>query len=155
VFVALEDGLEHPVFPGAGFITIPDLSWRRFEAVSDVVQVGQPVCCEFLRFDTSNGEARLSLRATQPDPFQATADDLVVSQTVHGRVTKLVPFGAFVDVGDGIEGLVPLRELTGAPVETAQEVVQIGDMITVVVTDVDRVRRRLILSRRQVPPDSW
>ncbi|GAA2415176.1 S1 RNA-binding domain-containing protein [Streptomyces coeruleofuscus] len=71
VFVALDDGPDHPVFPGVGFITVPELSWRRIGAASDAVQVGQRLSCEFLQFDTWNLEARLSLRATQPDPFQA------------------------------------------------------------------------------------
>ncbi|MGO4755853.1 S1 RNA-binding domain-containing protein, partial [Streptomyces sp. 2MCAF27] len=84
VFVALDDGPDHPVFPGVGFITIPELSWRHIEAVSDVVQVGQRVSCEFLQFDTWNGEARLSLKATQPDPFQAFADSVAVGQTLQG-----------------------------------------------------------------------
>ncbi|MFI9830898.1 S1 RNA-binding domain-containing protein [Streptomyces sp. NPDC051913] len=150
VFVALDDGPDHPVFPGVGFITIPELSWRHIEAVSDVVQVGQRVSCEFLQFDTWNGEARLSLKATQPDPFQAFA----VGQTLKGQVTKLVPFGFFVQVADGIEGLVHLHELTSTPVPTPQDVVEAGDEVTVVVTDVDRERRRLILSRQQVSPDS-
>ncbi|WP_243081835.1 S1 RNA-binding domain-containing protein [Streptomyces sp. 891-h] len=76
VFVALDDGPEHPVFPGVGFITVPELCWRRIEAASDVVHVGQRVSCEFLQFDTWNLEARLSLRATRPDPFQVFADGL-------------------------------------------------------------------------------
>ncbi|MFJ5726441.1 S1 RNA-binding domain-containing protein [Streptomyces sp. NPDC093149] len=149
VFVALDDGPEHPVFPGVGFITIPELSWRRFETASDVVQVGQRVSCEFIQFDTWNGEARLSLRARQPDPFQAFADGTTVGQTLQGRVTKLVPFGAFVQVTPDIEGLVHLQELTWTPVESPEAVVQVGDKITVVVTEVDQERRRLALSRRQ------
>ncbi|WP_319596864.1 S1 RNA-binding domain-containing protein [Streptomyces sp. ID05-04B] len=91
----------------SGFITIPELSWPRIEAAFDVVQVGQRVSAEFLQFDTWNLEARLSLRATQPDPFQAFADRTAVGQKLHGQVTKLVPFGVFVQVTDGIEGLVP------------------------------------------------
>jgi small subunit ribosomal protein S1 len=153
VFVALDDGPDHPVFPGVGFITIPELFWRRFEAASDVVQVGQRVTCEFLQFDTTNGEARLSLRATQPDPFKAFADGIAVGRTLDGQVTKLIPFGAFVQVADGIEGLVHLRELTWTPVEAPEDVVRTGDEITVVVTEIDRERRRLVLSRRQVSPD--
>ncbi|MFC8142964.1 S1 RNA-binding domain-containing protein [Streptomyces paradoxus] len=148
VFVALDDGPDHPVFPGVGFITVPELSWRRFEAASDVVQVGQRVSCEFLQFDTWNLEARLSLRATQPDPFQAFAGGIAVGQTLHGQVTKLVPFGVFVEVADGIEGLVHLRELTWTPVRTPSDAVQVGDQVTVVVTGIDRERRRLALSRR-------
>lgn len=152
VFVELDDGPSHPVFPGVGFITIPELSWRRFEAASDVVQVGQRVSCEFLQFDTWNLEARLSLRATQPDPFQAFADRNAVGRKLHGHVTKLVPFGVFVQVANGIEGLVPLRELTWTPAKAPSHVVQVGDEVTVVVTEIDRELRRLILSRRQVLP---
>jgi ribosomal protein S1 len=148
VFVALDDGPHHPVFPGVGFITVPELSWR-FEAASDVVQVGQRISCEFLQFDTWNLEARLSLRATQPDPFQAFADGIAVGQKLHGPVTKLIPLGVFVQVADGIEGLVHLRELTWMPVQTPSDAVQVGDEVTVVVTEIDRERRRLTLSRRQ------
>ncbi|MFD8027928.1 S1 RNA-binding domain-containing protein [Streptomyces sp. NPDC055722] len=153
VFVALDDGPDHPIFPGVGFISYAELSWRRFETASDVVQVGQRVSCEFLQFDTWNLEARLSLKATQPDPFQAFADRNAVGQQLHGRVTKLVPFGVFVQVADGIEGLVHLRELTSTLVESPSDVVQTGDEVTVVVTEIDRERRRLVLSRRQASSD--
>src|SRR5689334_12747224 len=66
VFVALDDGPAHPVFPGVGFVSGAELSWHHFEAVSDVVRVGQRLSCEFLQFDTWNLEARLSLKAGQP-----------------------------------------------------------------------------------------
>ncbi|WP_235995422.1 S1 RNA-binding domain-containing protein [Nonomuraea montanisoli] len=66
VFVALDDGPKHPVFPGVGFITMPELSWRSFEDPSEIVSMGERITCEVLTFDTTNGEARLSLRATQP-----------------------------------------------------------------------------------------
>ena len=153
VFVALDDGPQHPVFPGVGFITIPELSWQRFEAASDVVHVGQRASCEFLQFDSWNLEARLSLRATQPDPFQAFTDGVAVGQKLHGRVTKLVPFGVFVQIADGLEGFVHLQELTWASVETPSDAVQVGDEVTVVVTEVDRERRRLVLSRRRSQSD--
>ncbi|MER8072108.1 S1 RNA-binding domain-containing protein [Streptomyces sp. NPDC094034] len=151
VFVALDDGPDHPVFPGVGFISFAELSWRRFEAASDVVRVGQRASCEFLQFDTWNLEARLSLKATQPDPFQVFADTIAVGQRLSGRVTKLIPFGVFVQVADGIEGLVHLRELARSPVQTPADAVQVGDEVTVVVTELDRERRRLGLSRRQSP----
>ena len=152
VFVSLDDGPDHPVFPGVGFITIPELSWRRIEAASDVVAVGQRVSCVFFRFDTWNLEARLSLRAMWPDPFQEFADRTPVGRCLDGPVTKLVPFGAFVRVADGIEGLVPLEELAWTPVERAQDVVEVGEEISVVATEIDRMRRRLALSRRQASP---
>ncbi|ARF55481.1 S1 RNA-binding domain-containing protein [Streptomyces gilvosporeus] len=147
VFVALDDGPDHPVFPGVGFIAVPDLSWRRIEAPSDVVHVGRRISCVFLGFDTWNGEARLSLRATQPDPFQIFADANSVGHTLCGPVTKLVPFGVFVRVADGIEGLIPLDELTATPVTAPEHAVQVGDELTVTLTAIDRERRRLALSR--------
>ncbi|MFI6461870.1 S1 RNA-binding domain-containing protein [Streptomyces sp. NPDC050528] len=149
VFVSLDDGPDHPVFPGVGLITVAELSWRRFEAMSDVVRVGQRISCEFLQFDDWHGEARLSLKAMQPDPFAAFVEGLAVGRRLRGQVTKLVPFGAFVRVADSVEGLVHLRELAPTPVETPEEVVQVGDEVTVVVTEIDRPRRRLALSRRQ------
>ncbi|MFS8197135.1 S1 RNA-binding domain-containing protein [Streptomyces sp. CWNU-52B] len=149
VFVALDDGPRHPVFPGVGFITIPELSWRRFADASEVVEIGQRVSGEFLQFDTWNGEARLSLRALRPDPFAAFADSTEVGAVLRGRVTRLVPFGAFVQVADGIEGLVHLSELAPTAVATADEVVQVADQVSVVVTEIDVERRRLLLSRRQ------
>ncbi|GAA3734613.1 hypothetical protein GCM10022225_16250 [Plantactinospora mayteni] len=152
VFVALDDGPDHPVFPGVGFITLPELSWRRFEAPSDVVRVGQRVSAEFLQFDDWNLEARLSLRATQPDPFRAFADGTAVGQKLRGRVTKLVPIGVSVQVAEGIEGLVHLSELSWTPVEAPSDVLQVGDEVTVVVTEIDRERRRVALSRRQAHP---
>lgn len=148
VFVDLDDGPKHPVFPGVGFITMPELTWRWFQDPSEIVSIGQHITCEVLAFDTTNGEARLSLRATQPDPFQQFARDVQVGQVLHGQVTKLVPFGAFVRVTDGVEGLVHLSELAAPPIETPDQAVQIGDEVTVVITDIDAPRRRLALSRR-------
>jgi ribosomal protein S1 len=153
VFVALDNCPDHPVYPGVGFITIPELSWRHFQAATDIVQTGQRVTCRFLHFDTWNGEARLSLRATQPDPFQAFADNTAVGQTLHGHVTRLVPFGAFVQVADAIEGLIHLQELTRTPAQSIEEVIQVGDQVTTIVTAINREQRTLALSRRQALPD--
>ncbi|MCK9868521.1 S1 RNA-binding domain-containing protein [Nocardiopsis dassonvillei] len=150
----MDEGPGHPVFPGVGFITYAELSWGRFEAASDVVRVGQRVSCEFLVFDTTNGEARLSLKTMRPDPFQAFSSGVREGQVLHGRVTELVPFGAFVEVADGVEGLVRLRELAEVPVRAPEEAVRVGGELAVVVVQIDRERRRLLLSRRQAPTGS-
>jgi small subunit ribosomal protein S1 len=155
VFVALDDGPDHPVFPGVGFITVPELSWRRVETASDVVHPGQCLSAEFLQFDTWNLEARLSLRATEADPFRVFADSVAVGQELHGRVTKLVPFGVFVQITHGIEGLVHLRELASTPGESPADVVRVGDEVTVVVTEIDRERRRVVLSPQQGSSEHW
>ncbi|WP_424920993.1 S1 RNA-binding domain-containing protein [Streptomyces sp. wa13] len=154
VFLALEDGPEHPVLPGVGFITIPELSWRHVEAVSDVVQVGHHVSCVFLGFDTWYGEARLSLRAARPDPFQVFADSVTAGEVLRGKVTRMITFGVFVRVADGVEGLLHAREFALDRPATARPAVEAGDEIAVVVLDVDRQRRRLTLSRYRSSADS-
>src|SRR5690606_536857 len=95
-------------------------------AASEAVHRGQRVTCAFLRFDTWNLEARLSLRAMRPDPFQAFADRTPVGGRLRGQVTELVPFGVFVRVADGIEGLVHLTELARTPVPAPEEAVRVG-----------------------------
>ncbi|WP_425296904.1 S1 RNA-binding domain-containing protein [Nocardia abscessus] len=80
----------------------------------------------------------------QPDPFHAFAECTTVGRELHGHVTKLVPFGVFVQVADGIEGLIHRRD----PTLTPDDVVQIGDDVMVVVTHVDREKRQLLLSRQ-------
>ncbi|WP_031010213.1 S1 RNA-binding domain-containing protein [Streptomyces sp. NRRL F-5727] len=146
VFVALDDGPAHPLFPGVGFIVIPELSWRHIDAPTDVVHVGQRVSCEFLQFDTYNAEARLSLKALEPDPLRAFADR-AVGQEFRGTVEKTVPIGVFVELGDGFVGLVPSREIDGRPAMSPVEELEAGEEITVIVTEIDLPTRRIFLSR--------
>jgi small subunit ribosomal protein S1 len=153
VFVALDDGPGHPVFPGVGFISMAELSWHHFDSAAEVVQVGQRVSCRFLHFDTSNGEARLSLKAVRPDPFKAFLAEASVGQILCGTVTRLVSFGAFIQVADGVEGLVHLQELTGPLVAAPGDALQVGDEITVALTGIDRERRQIVLSQRAASAD--
>ncbi|MER7170244.1 S1 RNA-binding domain-containing protein [Streptomyces mesophilus] len=140
VFVSLDDGPPHPIFPGVGFVTVAELTWRHIEAISDAVQVGQRVTGEFLQFDTHNAEARLSLKALRPDPFQAFADRTEVGRIMPGVVTKVAPpLGVFVRVEEGIEGLIRIPE------EEPGDRPQPGEELTVVVAMVDRQGRRLLL----------
>ncbi|MFC6933325.1 S1 RNA-binding domain-containing protein [Actinomadura yumaensis] len=147
VFVALDEGPDHPVFPGVGFITMPELTWRWFQDPSEVISVGQYITCELLAFDTSNGEARLSLRATQPDPFRQFADHTRVGQVVDGTVTQLVPFGAFVRLADGIEGLLHSTDDNTTPGAPSRTAVEVGDHVSVTIAAIDLQRRRVAVSR--------
>jgi small subunit ribosomal protein S1 len=91
----------------------------------------------------------LSLKATQEDPWQVFARTHALGQVAPGKVTKLVPFGAFVRVADGIEGLVHISELSGKHIELAEQVVSVGDDVFVKVIDIDLERRRISLSLKQ------
>jgi small subunit ribosomal protein S1 len=114
-----------------------------------VVEVGQEVTVEVLDVDMDRERVSLSLKATQEDPWQQFARTHQIGQIVPGKVTKLVPFGAFVRVDDGIEGLVHISELAERHVEIPEQVVQVGNDAMVKVIDIDLERRRISLSLKQ------
>jgi small subunit ribosomal protein S1 len=104
---------------------------------------------EVLDVDFSKERISLSLKATQSDPWQVFAESHAVDQLVYGRVTKLVPFGAFVQVGEGIEGLVHISELAAHHVDTPDQVVTAGEELWVKIIELDTARRRISLSVKQ------
>ena len=104
---------------------------------------------QVLDVDLSRERISLSLKATQQDPWQEFADGHQVGELVYGRVTKLVPFGAFVQVGDGIEGLVHISEMAVHHVEAPEQVVTPGEELWVKIIDIDLDRRRISLSIKQ------
>jgi small subunit ribosomal protein S1 len=133
-----------------GLVHVSELSWRHVEHPSEVVTVGQEVQVEVLDVDLERERVSLSLRATQEDPWKEFERRYKAGEVIEGEVTKLVPFGAFVRVADGIEGLVHISELSESHVEAAEEIAQVGDRVRVRVVDVDVSRRRVSLSMRRV-----
>jgi small subunit ribosomal protein S1 len=132
-----------------GLVHVSELSWKHIDHPSEVVEVGQEVTVEVLDVDMDRERVSLSLKATQEDPWQQFARTHAIGQVVPGRVTKLVPFGAFVRVEEGIEGLVHISELAERHVEIPEQVVNVGDEIFVKVIDIDLERRRISLSLKQ------
>ncbi|MGW5925568.1 S1 RNA-binding domain-containing protein [Streptomyces anulatus] len=110
---------------------------------------GTPWPDEIIDIDTRRGQVQLSLKPLQEDPLLPFADQAGLVTT--GRVTKLIPFGAFVRIADGIEGLVHNTEFRDEPVEDPGQIVSERDEITVRIVEVDLVRRRLALSARNLP----
>ncbi|WP_432548746.1 30S ribosomal protein S1 [Kineococcus sp. SYSU DK004] len=132
-----------------GLVHVSELSWKHIDHPSEVVEVGQEVTVEVLDVDMDRERVSLSLKATQEDPWQQFARTHAIGQVVPGKVTKLVPFGAFVRVDDGIEGLVHISELAERHVEVPEQVVQVNSDIFVKVIDIDLERRRISLSLKQ------
>jgi small subunit ribosomal protein S1 len=132
-----------------GLVHVSELSWKHIEHASEVVEVGQEVTVEILEVDMERERVSLSLKATQEDPWQVFARTHAIGQIAPGKVTKLVPFGAFVRVAEGIEGLVHISELSGKHVELAEQVVSVGEEVFVKVIDIDLERRRISLSLKQ------
>ncbi len=132
-----------------GLVHVSELCWKHIDHPSEVVTVGDEVTVEVLEVDMERERVSLSLKATQEDPWQTFARTHAIGQLVPGKVTKLVPFGAFVRVEEGIEGLVHVSELAERHVEIPEQVVAVGDEVTVQVIDIDLERRRISLSLKQ------
>ncbi|MED5551332.1 MAG: 30S ribosomal protein S1 [Actinomycetota bacterium] len=132
-----------------GLIHVSELSWKHVDHPSSVVTVGDEVDVEVLEVDRERERISLSLKATQQDPWQEFAEGHKVGELVYGRVTKLVPFGSFVQVGDGIEGLVHISEMSAHHVELPEQVVTPGEELWVKIIDLDLQRRRISLSIKQ------
>jgi small subunit ribosomal protein S1 len=132
-----------------GLIHVSELSWKHVDHPSAVVAVGDEVEVEVLDVDLSKERISLSLKATQTDPWQDFANTHQVGELVYGRITKLVPFGAFVQVGDGIEGLVHISEMAVHHVDLPEQVVTTGEELWVKIIDIDLMRRRISLSIKQ------
>ncbi|MDR0504635.1 MAG: 30S ribosomal protein S1 [Bifidobacteriaceae bacterium] len=140
-----------------GLVHVSELSWKHIDHPAEVVEVGQEVTVEVLSIERDRERISLSLKATQEDPWQLFARTHAIGQVVPGKVTKLVPFGAFVSVEDGIEGLVHISELAVRHVELPEQVVQVDEPVFVKVIDIELERRRISLSLKQanegVDPD--
>jgi small subunit ribosomal protein S1 len=132
-----------------GLVHVSELSWKHVDHPSSVVQVGDEVTVQVLDVDLSRERISLSLKATQQDPWQEFATGHQVGELVYGRVTKLVPFGAFVQVGEGIEGLVHISEMAAHHVDAPEQVVTPGEELWVKIIDIDLERRRISLSIKQ------
>jgi small subunit ribosomal protein S1 len=131
-----------------GLIHISELSWNHVDHPSEVVQVGEEVEVKVLEVDRDRERISLGLKQTRKDPWQEIVERVKVGEQIKGRVTKLVSFGAFVEVAQGVEGLIHISELADHHVETPDEVVRSGDEVEARIIDVDARRRRLSLSLR-------
>lgn len=132
-----------------GLIHVSELSWKHVDHPSSVVTVGDEVDVEVLDVDLDKERISLSLKNTQQDPWQEFADSHAEGQLVYGRITKFVPFGSFVQVGDGIEGLVHISEMAAHHVDSPEQVVTPGEELWVKIIEIDPQRRRISLSIKQ------
>ncbi len=132
-----------------GLVHVSELSWKHVDHPASVVAVGDEIEVQVLEVDLERERISLSLKATQQDPWQEFANNHRVGELVYGRVTKLVPFGAFLQVGEGIEGLVHISEMAAHHVDLPEQVVTPGEELWVKIIDLDLQRRRISLSIKQ------
>ena len=131
-----------------GLIHISELSWNHVNHPSEVVKVGQEVEVQVLDVDLNRERISLGLKQTTEDPWKSLVKRYPTGAIVEGSVTKLVTFGAFVDLGDGVEGLVHISEMANKHVDAPAQVCSVGDKVQVKVMEVDLDRRRISLSMK-------
>ena len=133
-----------------GLIHISELSWSHVNHPSEILGIGDTVKVKVLDIDRDRQRISLGLKQTQEDPWQRIVDTYNINDELAGKVTKVVTFGAFVEILDGVEGLVHISELAPHHVESPREVVHPGDEIRVRILEIDSERRRLSLSAKRV-----
>ncbi|HEV2979842.1 MAG TPA: 30S ribosomal protein S1 [Solirubrobacteraceae bacterium] len=133
-----------------GLIHISELSWSHVNHPSEILSIGDTVKVKVLDIDRDRQRISLGLKQTQEDPWRRIVDTYNVGDELEGRVTKVVTFGAFVEILDGVEGLVHISELAPHHVESPREIVHPGDEIRVRILEIDSDRRRLSLSAKRV-----
>jgi len=137
-----------------GLIHISELSWSHVNHPSEILSIGDTVKVKVLDIDRDRQRISLGLKQTQEDPWQRIVDTYSVGDELAGNVTKVVTFGAFVEILDGVEGLVHISELAPHHVESPREIVHPGDAIRVKILEIDSERRRLSLSAKRVEDQS-
>ena len=133
-----------------GLVHISEMAWHRVESPQEVVQEGDKVQVKVLKVDVENEKISLSIKATQPSPWQKAAEEIKPGDTVTGVVKRLVPFGAFVEVRPGVEGLVHISQLATRRVGSPQEVLKEGQEIEAKVLEVNPEEERMSLSIREL-----
>jgi small subunit ribosomal protein S1 len=133
-----------------GLIHISELSWSHVNHPSEILSIGDQVTVKVLDIDRDRQRISLGLKQTQEDPWQRVVDTYNIGDELEGVVTKVVTFGAFVEILDGVEGLVHISELAQHHVENPREIIQPGDEVKVKILEIDSERRRLSLSIKRV-----
>jgi small subunit ribosomal protein S1 len=133
-----------------GLIHISELSWSHVNHPSEILNIGDTVQVKVLDIDRDRQRISLGLKQTQEDPWQRVVDTYSVGDELEGKVTKVVAFGAFVEILEGVEGLVHISELAQQHVENPREIVHPGDDVRVKILEIDSERRRLSLSIKRV-----
>jgi small subunit ribosomal protein S1 len=133
-----------------GLIHISELSWSHVNHPSELLEIGQEVQVKVLDIDRDRQRISLGLKQTQSDPWQQVIDTYDQGDVIEGKVTKVVTFGAFIEVVPGVEGLVHISELAQHHVENPREVVSQGETVRAKIIEMDPERRRLSLSLKRV-----
>jgi len=148
-FVELEPGVE-------GLIHVSEMSWsKRVKHPSKLLQIGQDVEAVILDVDLENRRISLGLKQTEPDPWSTLAERYAIGSVISGRVRNLTDFGAFIEVEEGIDGLVHVSDISPRRIKHPSEVLKKGERVEAVILNIDTDNHRLSLGIKQLQPDVW
>ncbi|OFZ29076.1 MAG: 30S ribosomal protein S1 [Bdellovibrionales bacterium RIFCSPHIGHO2_01_FULL_40_29] len=139
-----------------GLLHITDMSWGRVKHPSEVINVGDEIQVKILKYDTEKERVSLGLKQLTPDPWEAVKNSYKIGAKVKGKVVSLAEYGAFIELGDGVEGLIHVSEMSWTKrVKHANQVVQVGDEVEVQVLEIDGENRRISLGMKQLQANPW
>jgi small subunit ribosomal protein S1 len=139
-----------------GLIHITDLSWSRINHPNEVVELDQKLNVVILDFDDNKSRIQLGLKQLEKHPWDALGDEIKVGDKVKGKVVVIADYGAFIEVADGVEGLIHVSEMSWSThLRSAQDFVNVGDEVEAVVLTLDREERKMSLGIKQLTPDPW
>jgi small subunit ribosomal protein S1 len=139
-----------------GLLHITDMSWGRIKHPTEVLQIGDELEVKVLQYDREKERVSLGLKQTAADPWSSVEESYPVGTRLQGRVVSITDYGAFVELGKGIEGLVHVSEMSWTRrVRHPSRIVSVGDVVDVVVLSVDAERKRISLGMKQVKPNPW
>jgi len=136
-----------------GLIHVSEMAWKRVRKVTDILQVGDKVTVTLIAVDKEKNKISLSLKDISNDPWNGITDKYPVGAIVEGQVVRLASFGAFVSLEDGIDGLVHISQIANRHIAKADEVLKVGQVIQVKITNVDLENHRINLSKREADLD--
>ncbi len=139
-----------------GLLHITDMSWGRVGHPSEMYQVGDKITVKVLKYDSESGRVSLGLKQLRSDPWTEADDKYPVGTKITGRVVSLADYGAFVEVEEGIEGLIHVSEMSWTrKIRHPSQVLKVGDMVEAVVLNIDSANKRVSLGLKQVEPNPW
>ena len=138
-----------------GLVHVSDMSYQHIKKPSDVVKVGDKVRVKVLKIDADKGRIGLGMKQVEPDPWDSAATDIQAGENISGRVVRTANFGAFIEISPGVEGLLPLSEMSWKRIGKAEDVCKEGDIVQVQVINFDPANHKITLSLKQAQGDPW
>ncbi|HBO84212.1 MAG: 30S ribosomal protein S1 [Deltaproteobacteria bacterium GWC2_42_11] len=138
-----------------GLLHISDISWSRITNPSQKLSIGDKISVKVLKFNREDGKVSLGLKQLQPEPWTTASEKYPVGSKVKGKVVNIVDYGAFIELEEGVEGLIHISDMSWAKVKHPSQKLKSGDVVETLVLDVDQQNKRISLSLKQMEPNPW